>query len=48
MNKVAMIAMFLWVAGWTIAAIRALLKTSPVTDDNRCRTEFRTGLRFTN
>jgi hypothetical protein len=44
MNKVGMTLMFIWVAGWTIAAVRGLLKAPVSTDTKCCRTEFRTGL----
>ena len=48
MNKLAAFIVFLWATGWTIAAIRAGLKTKSVTGPGHCRTEFRTGLRLTN
>ena len=48
MNNLAAFMVFLWVTGWTIAAIRAGLETKSVTGPGSCRTEFRTGLRMTN
>jgi hypothetical protein len=43
MNKLAALMVFLWVSGWTIAAIRACLKAKSETCPCTCRTEFRTG-----
>jgi hypothetical protein len=48
MNTLFGVILFLWVVGWSIAAIRAVLKTPPATDHCRNRTEYRTGLRLTN
>jgi hypothetical protein len=48
MNMIFGVMLFLWVAGWTVAAILALAKSPPVTDECHCRTEFRTGIRITN
>lgn len=39
MNKISAIVLFIWVAGWTLAAIRAGLKTRTLSDPMPARCE---------